>query len=72
MLLQIKTQTYGAKSITMRGSILWNALTDDINACTNMAAFKKKVIGWKEKVVTVNYVDEVLFFCYPFLFTFIA
>jgi len=46
-LLQAKTQPYGTSSITFRGSFLWNALTDDIKACTNMAAFKKKIIGWK-------------------------
>jgi len=47
VLPQIKTQTHIANSITFRGSILWNALTNDIKACTNVAAFKKKVIGWK-------------------------
>ena len=26
---------------------------------------KTKVIGWKGDVATVNYVDEVLLFCYP-------
>ena len=36
-----------ANSITFRGSILWNALNHGIKACTNMAAFNKKVIGWK-------------------------
>ena len=30
MLPQVKTQAYGENSITFRGSILWNALTDDI------------------------------------------
>ena len=62
VLPQIKTQTYGANSITFRGSILLDALTDDIKACTNMAALKKKIIGWKGEVATVDYVDEVLFF----------
>jgi len=47
VLPQIKTQTYGANSITFRGSILWNALTDDVKGCTNMTAFKRKVIGWR-------------------------
>jgi len=49
-----KTQTHGANSITFRGSILWNALTDDIKAFTNMAAFKKKIRSWKGEVATVN------------------
>ena len=43
MLPHIKTQTHGANLITFRGSILWNVLTDDIKACANMAAFKKKM-----------------------------
>ena len=47
MLPQIKTQTYGTNSITFRGSILWNAIIDDTKDYTNVAAFKKKVIGWK-------------------------
>ena len=47
VLPQVYTQTCGAHSITFRGSILWNALTDDIKVCTNMTALKKKVIRWK-------------------------
>jgi len=49
VLPQIETQAYGANSITSRGSIPWNAFTDDIKACTNMAASEKKVIGWKRE-----------------------
>ena len=45
VLPKIKAQTCGANSITCRGSILWNVLTDQIKACTNMAAFKKKIIS---------------------------
>ena len=47
MLPQIKTQTFGANAITFIGGILWDALTDNITAYTNVAAFKKKVVGWK-------------------------
>ena len=72
VLPRIKTQTYEVNSITCRGSILSNALTNDIKAFTYMAAFKKQIIGWKGKVSTVNYVDEVLFFSYLLLFIFIA
>ena len=50
VLPQIEAQTCGANSIIFGGSILWNALTDDIKACTNMAAFKQKVVGWKEEI----------------------
>ena len=47
MLPQIKTQKYGINSIAFRGSILWNALSDNIKTSENVAAFKKKIIGWK-------------------------
>ena len=64
MLPQIKTQTYGVNSITFRGSILWNALSDDIKTCDNVVAFRKKVIAWKGEVVAVNYIDKVFFAFY--------
>ena len=51
MLPQIKTQTYGEKLDYFRGSILWNALTDYIKACTNVAAFKKKVMAGRGAVL---------------------
>ena len=44
---QIKTHTFGLNSVTFRGSILWNALGDDIKICENVAAFKKKIKTWK-------------------------
>ena len=50
ILPQIKTQTHGVNSITFRGSILWNALSDDIKTCDNVVAFKKKVIAWKGEI----------------------
>ena len=49
MLLQMKTQTIGANSITFRGSTFSNALTDDLKTCDNIAVFKRKIIGWKGK-----------------------
>ena len=47
MLPQIKTQKYRINSIAFRGSILWNAINDDIKTSENVAAFKKKIIDWK-------------------------
>ena len=44
---QIKTHTFGTHSLTFRGSILWNALSDDMKICKNVAAFKKKIKTWK-------------------------
>ena len=36
--------SHGVNSVTFRGSILWNALTDDITTCDNVVAFKKKML----------------------------
>ena len=47
VLPQVKTQKYGANSIKFRGSILWNALSEDTTAYTNVAAFKKIIMSWK-------------------------
>ena len=44
---QIKTHAFGRHSVTFRGSILWNTLSDDIKTCENVAAFKKKIKTWK-------------------------
>ena len=47
MLPQITTQKHGINSSAFRDSILWNALSDDIKTSENVAAFKKKIRGWK-------------------------
>ena len=39
-LRQIKTRAFGRHSVTFKGSILWNTLSDDIKICQNMAASK--------------------------------
>ena len=44
---QIKTHALGRHSVTFRGSILRNTLSDDIKTCENVAAFKKKMKTWK-------------------------
>ena len=44
---QMKTYTFGTHSLTFRGSILWNALIDDMKRCKNVAAFKNKIKTWK-------------------------
>ena len=54
MLPQIKTQTYGARSITVTGSILWGALTGDIIAGNNVAVFNKNVIACKGHSCSCN------------------
>ena len=47
VLPRIRTQTHGINSVTFRGSILWNALTDETKICENVVAFKKKIVVWK-------------------------
>ena len=44
---QIKTHTLGTHSLTLRGSLLWNALSDDIKNYKNITAFKKKIKTWQ-------------------------
>jgi len=64
VLPQIKTQPYRANSITFRGSILWNALTNDIKAGTNVAAFKKKVIGYLPRhSISICTIFSIAFSC---------
>ena len=46
---------------TFRGSILWDALADEIKTCDNVAAFKKNIIAWKGETVAVNYLVKMLF-----------
>ena len=69
MLPQIMTQTYGTNSIKFRDIILWNALTDDMKACTNVAALEKKVIRWKGESCNCKSCRSRVVFCYPFFFS---
>ena len=62
MLPQIKTLKYGINSIAFRGSILWNALSDDIKTSENVAGFKKKIIGWKGKNCNCRLCRENFFY----------
>ena len=40
---QTKTHAFGRHSVTFRGSVLWNPLSDDIKICENVATLKKKI-----------------------------
>ena len=35
-ILKVKTSSYGQRSLSFRGSILWNTLSDSINSAKNM------------------------------------
>ena len=42
-----KTKTYGFRSFTYRGSILWNYLPDNIKSSKSLQIFKKNIKLWK-------------------------
>ena len=42
-----KTKTYGLRSFTYRGSILWNYLPDSIKGSKSLQIFKKNIKLWK-------------------------
>ena len=53
---QIEARTFGTHSLTFSGSLLWNALSDDIRNCKNIAAFKKNLKPRKGQTAAENYV----------------
>ena len=46
MLPQTKTNTYGNDSLSFRGSILWNSLTNDTKIATSVCSFKTCIKKW--------------------------
>ena len=55
-LLQIptaRTVLNGLDSIVFRGSILWNAISDEIKSSQSIASFKRKIKSWNEMIVIV-------------------
>ena len=54
-LLQIprfQTITYGANSITYRGSYLWNSIPDVVKSCDSVLSFKRQIREWNGKTCT--------------------
>ena len=41
-----KTETFGFRSLTFRGAILWNSLPSEIKDSTDITIFKKKIKQW--------------------------
>ena len=48
----VNTQCYGINYLSFRGSLLWNALSDEIKLTTSTKSFKKEIQHWDGKNVT--------------------
>ena len=44
---KVKTSSYGQSSLSFRGSILWNTLSDSIKSAQNSKGFKTMIKNWK-------------------------
>ena len=42
----VNSQRYGIRSLSFRGSLLWNALSDEIKLATSINNFKKEIRQW--------------------------
>ena len=42
----VNSQRYGIGSLSFRGSLLWNALSDEIKLATSINSFKKEIQQW--------------------------
>ena len=50
----VNTQCYGINSLLFRGSLLWNALSDEIKLTTSSKSFKKEIRHWDGKNCTCH------------------
>ena len=41
----MSSQRYGINSLSFKGSLLWNALSDDLKLTTSLVKFKKKYVA---------------------------
>ena len=46
---KVKTSSYGQSSLSFRGSILWNTLSDSIKSAQNIKGFKTMIRNWKRE-----------------------
>ena len=44
---KVKTSSYGQSSLSFRGSVLCNTLSDSIKSAQNIKGFKKMIRNWK-------------------------
>ena len=42
----VSSQRYGINSLSFRGSLLWNAFSDDLKLTTSLVKFKKEIRCW--------------------------
>ena len=54
---KVKLFSYGQSSLSFRGSILWNTLSDSIKSVQNIKGFKTMIRDW-EKVLQVLFVNK--------------
>ena len=50
----VNTQCNGINSLSFRGSLLWNALSDEIKLTTSAKSFKKEIRHWDGKNCTCH------------------
>ena len=51
---KVKTSSYGQNSLSFRGSILWNTLSDSIKSAQNTKQFKTMIKNWKGEQCRCN------------------
>ena len=44
---KVKTSTYGQSSLSFRGSMLWNTLSDSTKSAQSTKSFKTMIKNWK-------------------------
>ena len=49
---KFQTITYGANSISYRGSYLWNSMPDVVKSCERVLSFKRKLREWNGRTCT--------------------
>ena len=48
----VSSQRYGINSLSFRGSLLWNALSDDLKLTTSLVKFKQEIRCWDGNICT--------------------
>ena len=48
----VSSQRYGINSLSFRGSLLWNALSDDLKLATSLVEFKQEIRCWDGNICT--------------------
>ena len=48
----VSSQRYGINSLSFRGSLLWNGLSDDLKLTTSLVKFKQEIRCWDGNICT--------------------